>query len=63
MKIVENLKQALDRKEICLKDIHADRSKISQELTQACYETGKSVKLAEQVSKLRYEVIFTRFLS
>ena len=56
VKIIDGLKQSLERKEQCLKEIHSDRSRISQELTQACYETGKIIQLTEQVSKLRYEV-------
>ena len=56
MKTVEALRQNLEAKNKQIDETQKERYRISQELTQMCYDNGKVMQATEKASRLKYEL-------
>jgi len=56
MKTIDSLRKYLDRKESDNKIQQQDRLRMSQELTQFSYDSGKIIQITEQSARLKYDL-------
>ena len=56
MKTVDSLKQYMEKKEESYQETQNEKLRISQEITQTSYDSGKLMRTNQQLSKCKYEV-------